>query len=183
MFSLHSPRNGNLRHQGAVRVRVKLNCRGDVMRKILAAVVAAATLAGAAVATSGPAEARWGGGWHGGWHGGGWGWGGGGFVAGALVGSALASPYYRLRLRLSVRILPLSLLRAAVRVAALVERLRLGARLRLSRGAETRIAGLCRKAGGRPPKGCPWRASDGHKCAVGTKLPPNSRTLVSESST
>ena len=63
------------------------------MRKFLVALVAAATLAGAAVATSGPAEARWGG-WHGGWHGGGWGWGAGGFVAGALVGSALAAPYY-----------------------------------------------------------------------------------------
>ncbi|MGC1778607.1 MAG: hypothetical protein WBB34_11715 [Xanthobacteraceae bacterium] len=63
------------------------------MRKILVALVAALTLAGAAVATSGPAEARWGGGWHGGgWRGGGWG--AGGFVAGALVGSALASPYY-----------------------------------------------------------------------------------------
>jgi hypothetical protein len=67
------------------------------MRKILVAVVAAATLAGAAVATSGPALAYhggWHGGWHGGgWRGGGWGWGAGGFVAGALVGSALAAPY------------------------------------------------------------------------------------------
>ena len=58
------------------------------MRKILVALVAAATLAGAAVGTSGPALA-----WRGGWHGG-WGWGAGGFVAGALVGSALAAPYY-----------------------------------------------------------------------------------------
>lgn len=63
------------------------------MRKILVAVVAAATLAGASVATSGPALAYHGG-WHGGWRGGGWGWGAGGFVAGALVGSALAAPYY-----------------------------------------------------------------------------------------
>jgi hypothetical protein len=71
------------------------------MRKLLTALVAAATLAGAVVAMSGPAEARWGGGggWHGGgWHGGGWGrgwgWGAGGFAAGALVGSAIASSYY-----------------------------------------------------------------------------------------
>ncbi len=59
------------------------------MKKTLAALVAAATLVGIVVATSAPAEARWGG-----WHGGGWGWGAGGFVAGALVGSALAAPYY-----------------------------------------------------------------------------------------
>jgi hypothetical protein len=78
-----------------------LNCRGEVMRKFLVALATAATLAGASVATSGPALAwhgggGWhGGGWHGGgWHGGGWGWGAGGFVAGALVGSALAAPYY-----------------------------------------------------------------------------------------
>ena len=64
------------------------------MRKFLVALVAAATLAGAAVATSGPAQARWGGGWHGGWRGGGWGWGLGGFAAGAVIGSALAAPYY-----------------------------------------------------------------------------------------
>jgi hypothetical protein len=67
------------------------------MRKILTALVAAASIAAVTVATSGTAEARWGGGWHGGyggWHGGGWGWGAGGFVAGALVGSALAAPYY-----------------------------------------------------------------------------------------
>jgi hypothetical protein len=57
------------------------------MRKILTAFVAAASLAVAAVATSGPAEA-WG---RGGW---GWGWGLGGFAAGAIVGSALAAPYY-----------------------------------------------------------------------------------------
>jgi len=100
LFSLHSPINGNLGRYGAVGVWVELNCRGDVMRKFLVAVVAAATLAGAAVATSGPAEARWGGGWGGGgwrgggWRGGGWGWGAGGFVAGALIGSALAAPYY-----------------------------------------------------------------------------------------
>jgi len=64
------------------------------MRKLLTVLVAAATLVGAAVATSGSAQARWGG--YGGWRGGGWGWGwgAGGFVAGALVGSALAAPYY-----------------------------------------------------------------------------------------
>jgi hypothetical protein len=61
------------------------------MRKTLAALVAAATLAGAAVATTSPADAYWrGGGW--GWRGGGWGW--GGFAAGALVGAAVAAPYY-----------------------------------------------------------------------------------------
>jgi hypothetical protein len=55
------------------------------MKKILTVLVAAATIAGAAVATSAPAEARWGGGW---------GWGLGGFAAGAIVGSALAAPYH-----------------------------------------------------------------------------------------
>ena len=54
------------------------------MKKMLTALVAAATIAGAAVATSAPAEARWGGGW---------GWGLGGFAAGAIVGSALAAYY------------------------------------------------------------------------------------------
>ena len=58
------------------------------MRKILTALVATVTLAGAAVATSAPAFAWRGGGW-------GWGWGLGGFAAGAIVGSALAAhPYY-----------------------------------------------------------------------------------------
>src|SRR5579862_5919505 len=98
-FSLRSPQSGNLRHEERLGCIMRLHGRGDVMRKILVALVAAATIAGAAVTTSGPAEARWGGGWHGGgWHGGGWrggwGWGAGGFVAGALVGSALAAPYY-----------------------------------------------------------------------------------------
>ncbi len=55
------------------------------MRKILTALVTAGSLAAAAVATSGPAQA---------WHGGGWGWGLGGFAAGALLGSALAAPHY-----------------------------------------------------------------------------------------
>jgi hypothetical protein len=62
------------------------------MKRILTALVAASTLAGAALVTSAPAEAYWRGGW--GWRGGGWGWGVGGFVAGAAVGAALASPYY-----------------------------------------------------------------------------------------
>ena len=55
------------------------------MRKVLTALVAAAIFAGAAVATSGTAEARWRGGWR---------WDVGGFAAGATVGSALAAPYY-----------------------------------------------------------------------------------------
>jgi hypothetical protein len=68
------------------------------MKKIVTAFAVAAMLATAAVATSGTAEARWGGGWHGGWgggwRGGGW-WGPGvGFAAGALVGGAIASSYY-----------------------------------------------------------------------------------------
>jgi hypothetical protein len=53
------------------------------MKRKLTALVAAATLAGAAVASSAPAQARWG-----------WGWGLGGFAAGAVIGSALASSYY-----------------------------------------------------------------------------------------
>ena len=56
------------------------------MRKILTALVAAASIGGAAIATSSSAEAWWG-----------WGPGAvvGGVVAGAIVGSAIASrPYY-----------------------------------------------------------------------------------------
>jgi hypothetical protein len=71
------------------------------MRKSVTALVAAISLASAAVAVPGTAEARWGGwgggGWHGGGWGGGWGWGGAavaGLAAGALVGAAVASPYY-----------------------------------------------------------------------------------------
>ena len=59
------------------------------MRKILTVVVVAATIPGAAIATSSNAEA-----WRGGW---GWGPGAvvGGVIAGAVVGSAIASgPYY-----------------------------------------------------------------------------------------
>jgi hypothetical protein len=70
------------------------------MKKVVTAFVMAASLATAAIATSGTAEARWGWGGGGGWHGGGWGWRGGwwgpgaGFAAGALVGGAIASSYY-----------------------------------------------------------------------------------------
>jgi hypothetical protein len=89
------------------------------MRKILIAVVAAATIGTTALATSGPADAwgwrgGWGGyGWRGGWGGGygwrggwggygwrgglgyrGWGYGAAGFAAGAVVGAAIAAPYY-----------------------------------------------------------------------------------------
>jgi len=52
------------------------------MKRILTVLLAAGTLAGAAVATSAPAEARWRGGW---------GWGLGGFAAGAIVGGAVAT--------------------------------------------------------------------------------------------
>jgi len=108
-FSLHSPINGNLGQQVLVfskqalvfenkswflNASKTLKAEVKVMKKMLTALVAAATIAGAAMATSAPAEARWGGGWHGGWRGGGWGWGLGGFAAGAIVGSALAAPYY-----------------------------------------------------------------------------------------
>lgn len=59
------------------------------MRKILTTLVAAVALAGAVLATSGTAEARWGRGW-------GWGPGPiiGGLAAGAIIGGALAAPYY-----------------------------------------------------------------------------------------
>lgn len=60
------------------------------MKKIVTALVAAATIAVAAMATSGSADARpWGRGW-------GWGPGPfiGGLAAGAIIGGALAAPYY-----------------------------------------------------------------------------------------
>jgi hypothetical protein len=83
------------------------------MKKIVTAFAVAAMLATAAVATSGTAEARWGGGWHGGW-GGGWrggGWGGGGwgggwgccgwggwwgpaFATGVAAGAVASYPYW-----------------------------------------------------------------------------------------
>jgi hypothetical protein len=56
------------------------------MRKILTAMVAAATIGAATLTMSSPANA-----W---WRGGGWGWGLGGFAAGAIIGSVLAAPYY-----------------------------------------------------------------------------------------
>lgn len=59
---------------------------GDTVRKILTALVAAASIGTAAIATSSKAEAWWG-----------WGPGAvvGGVIAGAIVGSAIASrPYY-----------------------------------------------------------------------------------------
>ena len=91
------------------------------MKKIVTALVAAATIAVAAMATSGTAEARyWGHGWRGP---------GpviGGFVAGALVGSALAAPYYY-PYGYYVRSVSLRTLRLADRV----ERIPLGARLLL----------------------------------------------------
>jgi hypothetical protein len=77
------PRRRNL----TVATSEKFNVEGDVMRKILTALVAAATIGVAALAASAPAQAWRGGGW-------GWGWGLGGFAAGAIVGSALAAPYY-----------------------------------------------------------------------------------------
>ena len=57
------------------------------MKKIVTAFAVAAMLATAAVATSGTAEARWGGGWHGGW-GGGWG------VGIGIAPFYAAPPYY-----------------------------------------------------------------------------------------
>ena len=90
------------------------------MKKILTALVTAATLAGAALASSAPAEAYWRGGW---------GWGLGGFALGAAVGSALAAPYYS----------PYGYYgyyapypSAALRVAPCMERLRLGSCLHLT---------------------------------------------------
>ena len=123
------------------------------------------------VATSGPAS-RGMAAWHGGWRGGGWGWGAGGFAAGALVGSALAAPYYYpygyYGYRLSV-----SVLRPAVRMAAGVERLCLGARLRLSAPAKFASAATLAEARARPSSGdasgCGFRA---RIRGIGTKLLP-----------
>jgi hypothetical protein len=56
------------------------------MKRMLTALIAAATVASAALATSAPAEARWG------W---GWGWGLGGFAAGAVIGSARITGRHR----------------------------------------------------------------------------------------
>ena len=75
-FSVHSPINGILGADSR-----NLGLRAKRKEKNTDAFVAAATLAGAAVASSAPAEARWG-------------WGLGGFAVGAVVGTALASSYY-----------------------------------------------------------------------------------------
>jgi hypothetical protein len=76
-----------------------------LLKKTIAVAVVTATLGGALAVTTGPADARWGGGgwhgggWGGGWHGGGWGrgyyggWWGPGIVGGLALG-ALAYPYY-----------------------------------------------------------------------------------------
>ena len=56
------------------------------MRKTVATLAAAATIAAATVATPNSADARWRGWWGPGLV--------GGFAAGAIVGSALARPYY-----------------------------------------------------------------------------------------
>src|SRR6516162_9024557 len=89
------------------------------MRTTVTALVAAATLAGAALASSSPAQA-----WHGGW-----GWGLGGFALGGRrrqrIGSAVL---LSIRLLWLLRTVSLS---AALRVAPGMERLRLGSRLRL----------------------------------------------------
>ncbi|HKH80725.1 MAG TPA: hypothetical protein VKA03_03790 [Methylovirgula sp.] len=76
------------------------------LKKVIAGALVAATLSFTLVATSTPADARWGGGgFHGGWHGGyarggwgrgygwgGWGW-GPGILGGLALGAALAYPY------------------------------------------------------------------------------------------
>jgi hypothetical protein len=65
------------------------------MRKILTALVAAASISAGVLAMSSPAAAYYRGGYHGGGWGYGRGWGpGAGFVAGAVIGGALAAPYY-----------------------------------------------------------------------------------------
>ena len=87
------------------------------MRTTVTSLVAAATLAGAALASSAPAEARWG-----------WGWGLGGFAAGAVIGSALASSYYYPYGYYAQYPYP----PAALRVAPCMERLRLGSCLRVT---------------------------------------------------
>jgi hypothetical protein len=76
------------------------------MRKLITALLAAGTMAGAIFGAAAPASAQMRGGWHGGgWHGGGYygGWHGGGSnwglplaagIAGLAVGAAIAHPYY-----------------------------------------------------------------------------------------
>src|SRR5262249_16881665 len=124
---------GTLSSWGRLGVRGNTLCRGDVMRKIVTALVAAATIAGAAVATSSPAAA-----WRGGWHGGGWGFPG---RLGLGLGRFRRRRPGRLRARrtllLPLRLLrlwprSLPLLRPPLLLAAGLERLCLGARLRLT---------------------------------------------------
>ena len=99
------------------------------MKRIVTALVAAATLAGAAMASSAPAEARWG-----------WGWG-----LGGLCRRRRHRQRAGLVVLLSVRLLRLlravSLSTAALRVAQCMERLRLGSCLRLTDRSRVSQAG------------------------------------------
>jgi hypothetical protein len=93
-FSRYSRLTVNLKPMGGDKaVGDNTSCRGHVMKRIVTAFVAAATIAVAAMATSSAADARpWGWGWRGGWGPGPF---VGGLVAGAVVGSAVAAaPYY-----------------------------------------------------------------------------------------
>jgi hypothetical protein len=98
--STFNQKMGTLGSRGGLPpLRKPIQFEGDVMKKILTALVAAASISAAAIAVSSPADAYWrgGGGWHGGYYGGGWrgGYGPGlGFAAGALLGGAIAAPYY-----------------------------------------------------------------------------------------
>ena len=112
------------------------------MKRILTPLVAAATLAGAAVASSAPAEARWG-----------WGWGLGGFAAGAVIGSALASSYYYPYGYYAQYPYP----PAALRVAPCMERLRLGSCLRVTeRSRELSGGKQLRRFLAETPPTCEW---------------------------
>ena len=62
------------------------------LKKVGVAVLAALSIAGATLATTTSAEARYfGHGWH---RGGGWGWGGPAFVGGLALGALATRPYY-----------------------------------------------------------------------------------------
>ena len=93
------------------------------MRTTVTALVAAATLAGAALASSSPAQA-----WHGGW-----GWGLGGFAWGRRRQRIRSVVLLSIRLLWLLRTVSLS---AALRVAPGMERLRLGSRLRHKQAEE-----------------------------------------------
>jgi hypothetical protein len=93
------PENGNFRQLGRfASAEEPIQSEGDVMKKILTALVATASISVAVLAVSSPANAYYRGG--GGWHGGGYGYRGGywgpgaGFVAGALIGGAIAGAPY-----------------------------------------------------------------------------------------